>query len=412
MTHSGHSVEGMTDTTTTRPAIISRALLLRFGSIVAGSIGFYLPLSVIPMFAAATGSRAAAGLANGALLIATVAAELATPRFVGRVGYRWALTVGLVLLGAPALLLLVSSSLPVVVAVNAARGIGFAVTVVAGGALTAALIPHERRGEGLALVGLVSGIPSLLALPLGTWAAGRWGFAVVFVLTAAAPLAAIATIPGLPRQDAASEDAHGVLSGLRNRALMRPAAIFAVSASAAGVVVTYLPLAVAGRAAWVAPVALFLQPAASTAGRWIAGRLGDGHGQVRLLVPGVALSVTGMAAMAVTPSAALVTAGAATFGAGFGILQNATLSLMYARVSAAGYGTVSAIWNAGYDMGMAFGAIGVGLLVAATGFAPAFLVTTAAMVPALVAAYRESALPEPGASDAGDMDLCVQLAGA
>jgi hypothetical protein len=32
------------------------------------------------------------------------------------------------------------------------------------------------------------------------------------------------------------------------------------------------------------------------------------------------LSVTGMAATAATPSAALVTAGAAAFGAGFGIL--------------------------------------------------------------------------------------------
>ncbi len=114
---------------------------------------------------------------------------------------------------------------------------------------------------------------------------------MVFVLTAVAPLAAIVTVPGLPTRDAPADGKHGVFGGLRNGALMRPATVFAASASAAGILVTYLPLAVHGRAAWLAPVALFVQPAASTAGRWVAGRLGDRHGQTRLLVPGVALAM-------------------------------------------------------------------------------------------------------------------------
>ena len=282
--------------------LMSRPLLLRLVSVVAGAIGFYLPLAAVPMFADAAGTSAAAGLANGALLLATVAGELATPRLVGRVGYRWALAAGLVLLGTPALLLLtpVGATVPVIVAVNAVRGVGFAISVVAGGALTAALIPAERRGEGLALVGLVGGVPALLALPFGTWAAAHWGYGVVFLLTAAAPLVAIVTVIGLPAHDASSGGEHGVAGGLRNAALMRPAAIFAASASAAGVLVTYLPLAVAAHAPWVAPIALLLQPATSTAARWFAGRLGDRLGQTRLLVPGIALSVIGMTAMAVT----------------------------------------------------------------------------------------------------------------
>jgi predicted MFS family arabinose efflux permease len=252
------------------------------------------------------------------------------------------------------------------------------------------LIPDERRGEGLALVGLVGGVPSLIALPFGVWAAGHWGFGIVFVITAVAPLAAIVTLPGLPGCKPAARGRHGVLSGLRNGAIMRPATIFAASASAAGVVVTFLPLAMSHRASWVAPAALFLQPAAATIGRWIAGRLGDRGGQTRLLVPSVALAIVGMAAMAITTAAPIVVAGAATFGIGFGVLQNASLSLMYARVPKSGYGTVSAIWNAGYDVGMAAGAIGVGVLVSAAGFTPAFLITAATMVPALVMARRET----------------------
>src|SRR5205814_4023586 len=92
-------------------------------------------------------------------------------------------------------------SIPVIFTVNAVRGVGFALAVTAGGALTAALIPAERRGEGLAVVGLVGGVASLLALPFGAWAAGRWGFDISIVLTGVAPLAATVTILGLPRGD-------------------------------------------------------------------------------------------------------------------------------------------------------------------------------------------------------------------
>lgn len=378
-------------TDTSRPSLLSRALLLRFVSVVASAIGFYLPLAVVPTFAAAAGSGSAAGLANGALLVATVLGELATPRVIDRIGYRGALAVGLILLGVPALALLVSSSLPAIVAVGALRGVGFALTVVAGGALTATLIPQQRRGEGLAIVGLVGGVPSLLALPAGVWLADRYGFGIVFVATAIIPVLALVSVPGLPRREAATEARHGVLSGLRDRSIMRPATIFAASAAAAGVVVTYLPLAVDNRASWLAPAALFAQPAASTAGRWVAGRMGDRRGQSRLLVPGTALAVIGMAAMSLTHSPISVIAGATAFGTGFGVLQNATLSLMYARVPAAAYATVSAVWNAAYDLGMAVGAIGVGLLISGTGYGPAFVIVAAAMVPALVLAQNEAA---------------------
>ena len=376
-----------------RPPILSRALLLRLVAIVGCSISFYLPLAVVPLFAAAAGARSAAGLTTGALLTATVLFELVTPRIVAHLGYRWTLAIGMLLLGVPALLFLPFPSIPAMVAISAVRGVGFAIIVVAGGALTAALVPDQRRGEGLALVGLVSGLSSVLTLPLGIWAAGRWGFGIVFLVTAAAPVLAMATLPALPRHDGPAGFRHTTMRGLRDGRLMRPAIIFATCTSAAGVLVTFLPIALGRPLSWVAPLALFVQPAVATAARWIAGRLGDRRGQTTLLLPGVILSIVGMVALAATGSPAAVLTGAAVFGAGFGILQNATLALMYARVPVAGYNTVSAIWNAAYDLGMALGAIGVGLLVSVVGFTAAFLLTAAAMVPALFLARREAAEP-------------------
>lgn len=370
--------------------LVSRALLLRFVTIVGSSLGFYLPLSVVPLVAEQAGSTGTAGLATGALLAASIAGEVATPRLVARFGYRAALTAGLVLLGAPTLLLLASSDLGVVVAVNVVRGLGFGVTIVAGGALTATLLPEHRRGEGLALVGVVGGVPALVALPLGVWAAGQWGAGTVFAATAVATLLSLVAVPGLPRRTASAGATHGVLAGLRDAGLVRPAAVFAASTVAIGVLVTFLPLATSSVS--VAAIALLAQPATATAARWVAGRLGDRRGQARLLVPGLLLAGMGLLGVSATGQPVAVVAGAAVFGAGFGVLQNATLALMYTRVHSEGYGTVSAIWNAAYDAGMAVGAVGAGIVAAGAGYPVVFALTAALLIPALLPALRERRL--------------------
>ncbi|WP_433291639.1 MFS transporter [Actinoplanes sp. CA-030573] len=351
--------------------------------IAGSSLGFYLPLAVVPLFAHAS----SAGLATGAFLVATVLFELVTPRIVARLGYRLTLAAGLVLLGAPALLFLRYDAPALIVAVNAVRGIGFAIATVAGGALTASMVSASRRGQGVALIGVVSGVCSLVAMPLGMWLAGRYGFGLVFALTAAAPTAALLALPSLPRTaPPPSGERHAL------RPVVRPAVVFAACTSAAGVMVTFLPLAVSGAQA---SIALLVQPAVATAFRWLAGRIGDRRGQARLLIPGMLLSVAGMGALALVGSPTAVLAGSAVFGAGFGILQNATLTMMYASVPLSAYSGVSAIWNAAYDLGMAVGAIGVGLVVSSTGFPLAFLLTAAAMVPALALCGRRPAeVPE------------------
>ena len=184
--------------TPVRQRLVTHALLVRFVSIVGSSVGFYLPLSVVPLVARDAGSASSAGLATVALLVATVACELATPRLVALVGYRWALAAGLGLLGVPTSVLVISAATPTILAVSVLRGVGFAICVTAGGAVTASLIPAERRGEGLALVGIVGGVPGMLALPAGVWMAARWGYAPVFVVTTVATVLALVSVPGLP----------------------------------------------------------------------------------------------------------------------------------------------------------------------------------------------------------------------
>src|SRR2546430_2642190 len=128
-----------------RPKLVTGPLLLRFVTMLGASVSFYLLLSVVPLYAKTVAGGSVAGLATAALMAATVAGELVTPRLAARYGYRLTLAAGLILLGAPALALTGRANLAIVTVVCVVRGLGFAIMVVAGGSLTAALIPPERR---------------------------------------------------------------------------------------------------------------------------------------------------------------------------------------------------------------------------------------------------------------------------
>ncbi|MFG2019056.1 MFS transporter [Actinomadura geliboluensis] len=379
-----------------RPRLVTRPLALLFAATVTSLTGVFLLLSVVPMYAVDGGAgQAGAGLATGALMLTTVLAELALPRLLARFGYRAVFAAGTLLLALPTLALPLSSGLPMVVAASLVRGLGFGVAVVVPNALVAALAPAERRGEALGLFGITAGAPAVLALPLGVWLADRVGYEPVFLASAVFSLITLAVLPGVPRGLAApsapaappsSQRPLGVVAGLRSPALLRPAAAFAATAMAAGILITFLPEAVP--AGGVAAAALFVQPAATTAARWWAGRVSDRHGAARLLLPALAVSGAGIALLVLVPHPAAVFAAMAVFGAGFGVTQNASLAMMYERAPASAYGTVSALWNIGYDGGMGVGGAAFGAAVAQTGYPIAFGLTAAVILLALPLARR------------------------
>jgi MFS family permease len=383
---------------------VARARLLneRFAVLLISDFGaltsFYLLLSVTPMYAVAAGAGSAgAGVVTASLMLGTVVAEVASPRLMGRCGERVVFAAGALLLGGPALALLVCHSVAALVAVSMARGLGFGLVTVVIGALVATAVPPERRGEGIGVAGVVSCVPAIVALPSGVWLAQNAGYALVIVITAASALALLAAVPLLGRPAGHQPDTGpgtarpaGLLALLRSGGQRRLFLVFAATTVPAGVVAAFLPL-VPGVAAGTAALGLLTQAVASTVARWWAGRHGDRHGPAGLLVPGLLAAAAGMIILIwVTAPAALI-AGAILFGTGFGIIQNVTFTLMIDRAPACGFGTASALWSVAYDAGYGAGPAVFGACAAHTGYPAALALTGMLVLTALVPAARDRA---------------------
>ena len=163
-----------------------------------GFLGLYLELSAVPYIASRHGGRFAAGVLTFALMVTTVAMQAVIPLLLRRFSARSLLAAGLVLIGAPSLLYLVSQSVAGLTLVTLVRGAGFGLLTVMGSALTAGYSSPGTRGSAMGAYGVAVSIGATFAPALGV-AVSRSSPNAVFVLGAFPPLlGAIALIPGLP----------------------------------------------------------------------------------------------------------------------------------------------------------------------------------------------------------------------
>jgi MFS family permease len=360
--------------------LLSRPLAATFAAEFTSLSSFFLLLSVMPMLAAAAGSGSSgAGLITGSLLLGTVAAEATAAAAIRWFGYRMVLAAGAVLLGTPALAMLAREPQAVMVSISLVRGFGFGLCGVATGALTAKLLPPERRGEGLGLLGIVAGVPAIVALPAGVWLAGHHLAAIAAAMAAVTGLLPLAAIRWLPagreaRRTARTRRMPGARgAGWMPGGALRLPLIFAAATIGAGVLDSFLPLA-KGIPSNLSSAALLVQSIIATLSRWQAGKHGDRYGHARLLIPALTVAALGMAAMV------------ALFGAGFGVIENATFALLIEQLPEA---KASAMWNFAYDAGYGAGPAVFGLICLRTGYPPVFALSGVLILAVVPVALRE-----------------------
>lgn len=363
-----------------RPAggLAGRDFLLLLAATV-GTFSNYAPLlSVVSLWSAEGGAgNGGIGAATGVTMATTVGVQLVMGRLLRRYGLRRLLAVGALILGLPTFAYALSSQLAWVLGVSALRGVGFGLVAVAGSALVAELVPTGQRGRAVGWYGVAVGLPQMVCLPLGVWCAERFGFGVVFAVTGAVSVAAVPLV-GLmsgrsveedpprsaPQGTPAGDPAASTWTAAALRPLAGPWTVLIGAACALGGVTSFLPLALEGGEA--APTALFVLTSAVIAGRWAAGVFSDRVGAGRLLVPAVVACGLGTGGFSLTVGESpgtdvwIAAAAALVYGAGFGVLQNDTLVVMFRRAGPGGHGAASTAWNMAYDAGTGAGAAAIG----------------------------------------------------
>lgn len=371
---------------------------------LTGFSGYAALLSVAPLWAVHGGAgTSGAGLVNGVLLLFTVLTQLLVPGALRRFGWAAVLTAGMALMGAPALLHVLSDELVPILLVSAVRGVGFGVLTVTGSAAVAALVGSERRGEAIGVYGLAVAVPNLLLLPAGPWVAENVGFAVVFVV-AALPVVGIpaarrlaAALPEDPPDLGA--ESPGEVGGAAYLPLLRPTLLLLSVTLAGGAAVTFVPQMVSGEG--LAAGGLLVMGVVAALARWRAGLLADRFGAQRFLWPLVVTTGVSTALVARSvldpddTSAWLFLLAVALLGLAYGSLQNLTLVVAFASVGRQHRNRASAVWNVGFDAGTALGSVAVGVIAGAASFTTAFVVVAClavAVLPAAVVRPRPAAV--------------------
>jgi len=359
----------------------------------SGFAGFSALLPVVPLWAVNGGANeAGAGLVNGVLLLATVMTQPFVPRLLSRLGTGRVLAAGLALLGVPPLLLLLSDQLSWILLLSIVRGIGFGVLTVAGSTVVANLVPRGQHGAAIGAYGAAIAVPQVILIPVGPWLSESVGFWAIFAL-GSLPILGISSAPRLARvlrqQEAerALQPPTGATATVNNTgsgrrllvgSLVGPMILLGGVTLAGGALITFAPQMSSAPAATAGGLALLTLSAAVT--RWGVGGLADRYGAKPFLWPLVLMSVIGLILTATAvenpdaTSVLLFLAGLTLVGIAFGGLQNLTLLLSLAAVKRQQYGTASAVWNIGFDLGTAVGSVLIGTLAAGLSFPTALLV--------------------------------------
>lgn len=366
------------------------------GSTSLGFAGAALLMPVAPLWVLdCGGDELGAGTVNAVMMLCTVVAQLLVGRALGRLGWRWTLTLGACLLGAPAPAHLLTDDVWAVTALAAVRGLGFGIITVCGAMGVAALVEPARRGRAVGAYGLAVAAPQFLLIPVAPWLAEGVGYWLVFTLAVvpllAIPLAlpwtrALRTVDHPSAGPGARAAGRRDTAGLR-RALTGPIAALLVITSAGGAVLTFTPS--------LAPdpttvyLALLVFTGTSALCRWAFGGFADRRGATPAIAPLLFAGAAGLAAIGVgtasgadTTRKVLLIVGMLVLGVSYGGLQNLTLVHAFTAAGEEARSSAGTAWNVGFDAGTGLGALAAGALASAASYTVSYAVL--AVVTALV----------------------------
>jgi len=247
------------------------------------------------------------------------------------------------------------------IALRALHGVGIAAFATASSTLVADIAPLERRGEVVGLYGVALSLGLSIGPPIGMFILDSGGFSTLFATAVALNLAALVLAVAI--SEPARESASGSASArLLNLDALPASLVIMFIGFTYGPIASFLPIFAASRGVDNPGLFFTAYATAILILRMWTGKLSDALGRRALMVPGILAMALGLEALAFSStSAGLIIAGA-VYGLGGGALYPAAMALAIDRAHPAERGSAMATYAAAWDLGMAAGASGTGLL--------------------------------------------------
>ncbi|NLY39680.1 MAG: MFS transporter [Firmicutes bacterium] len=316
-----------------------------------------------------------AGLAASIFIIGALAARFFSGNMVMRFGYKRSLYTGVFAGLVMSLAYFEVNSILLLLPIRFLHGITFGITSTATSTIVADLIPHERRGEGIAYFSLSSIIATAMGPFIGMFLSRNNSYNPVFTAAVIVLIISLSTAPFLSlRKTAFPEEAHREGRGFKLRNCFEPrvipvAFICLLGFLAYSSIVSFLTV-YAQEIKLVAAAGYYFifYAVAVIVSRPLVGRLLDLKGENVIVYPAIVFFGAAMLLHGHSYHGAVLLAAAVLAGLGFGAIQASTHTIAVKITPRHRMGLANSTYLMFYDIGMGIGPIIAGLLIPLLGY--------------------------------------------
>lgn len=317
-------------------------------------------------------------LVTSVFAISAIATRFLTAALIRKVHRNVLLFIGVGIAVLITALYIWASSISSLLVMRVGYGIGFGMASTIIPTLVSQIIPSRRMGEGIGYFGLSTSLAMSVGPMIGLNTMNHYGFDSLAMIGALAALLIFPVLLGagsLPKQLNKKPSALG--SASNGKAVKQPFNMKLVFPAFLNVLlsVTYSGLlsfiALFGQSVHLEQVGLFFLFNVITIIiiRPISGRVFDSKGHAAVLIPAAACVVASMLVLSFTASIPMLIVSALLYGLGFGAIQPTIQAWMLRSTYPEQHSVANSMFYNSTDLGVAIGALLLGAISSATGYA-------------------------------------------
>lgn len=322
------------------------------------------------------GSEADVGLVLGVFAFTALLARPIVGRLVDQLGRKIVAIAGLAIYAIAPLLYMFASSIPTILLARMFNGLGIAFFSTAGTTWVADMVPARRRAEAMGVYGSASQIALAVAPLLGAVIYGATGFTSVFLAATAVAALGMLLVNSAQEKRPAPGDrikSDGFREAMGHRDVLTLAFSLMTTAATWGILISFLPIVTVQRQAGQSAHFFAIYAVVAVILRVLIGQASDRLGRKIVAAPALLLLAITMMLFATLSSSAMLYVLAILYSLSFGAIFPTLSAFLVDVVPSQMRGAAVGVFTAGFDLGVAVGSYGGGVIAEAMGMSATFV---------------------------------------